>query len=117
MSEIKYLRNGEDDPIFIEFNVREYNVEIGIDVKNEEERKEVIAGLPTKVFFGKEYLREYLRDIEWDYLEEDCMETFLECMTNKISDETGGLIEDLVSCFPKPNYLIETEALKLLLIE
>ncbi len=85
---VKYVRNGDDDAIFIMCKKIDWCVEVGEDVESEEERQEVIDGLPTSVYFGKEWLEDF--GLMEDY--EDCEEMFLEGITNKISDETGWLI-------------------------
>ena len=63
MSGIKYLRNGTDDQIFIMCKEIDWCVEVGEDVKSEEERQEVIDGLPTSVYFGKEWLKNNYCDL------------------------------------------------------
>jgi|APSaa5957512535_1039671.scaffolds.fasta_scaffold447272_1 hypothetical protein len=90
MSGIKYLRNGTDDQIFVMCKEIDWCVEVGEDVESEEERQEVIKGLPTSVYFGKEWLEDC--GLMEDY--EECKRTFRECITNEISDETGWLIND-----------------------
>jgi hypothetical protein len=90
---VKYLRNGTDDQIFIMCKEIDWCVEVGEDVESEEERQEVIDGLPTSVYFGKEWLKNKYCD--WFEEGEVDVDEFHYSLTNEISDETGWLINDL----------------------
>ena len=97
MSGIKYLINETDDPIFIMCKKIKYCVDVPQDVESEEERQEVIDGLPTSIYFGKGWLEDCGLMEQF----EECEETFCECITNKISDETDWLINGWTNEYPK----------------
>ncbi len=84
MSGIKYLRNGEDDPIFIKFKNIKYDISVGSDVKNETERQEVIEGLPSSLCFGTNWLE--------DNGKMDLLIEFMDDCVNEISNETDWCI-------------------------